>query len=95
MLEHPEKYSRTKSYGAAKYIKRTRVNKETGEIKNKKNELSILEFNEERLKEEEKYDGYYAIVTSELDEKDLDIINIYRGLWKIEESFKIELIFVK
>ncbi|HHX50445.1 MAG TPA: transposase [Clostridia bacterium] len=39
--------------------------------------------------EEEKYDGYYAIVTSELDMPDLDVIDTYRGLWRIEESFRI------
>jgi len=33
--------------------------------------------------------GIYAIVTSELDEPDDRIIEIYRGLWRIEESFKI------
>lgn len=34
-------------------------------------------------------DGYYAIVTSEFNESDDRIIDIYRGLWRIEESFKI------
>jgi transposase len=46
-------------------------------------------FDNERLSEEEKFDGYYAIVTSELEKTDEEIIEIYRGLWKIEESFKI------
>jgi transposase len=36
-----------------------------------------------------KNDGYYAIVTSELDTEDKKIIEIYRGLWRIEESFRI------
>ena len=46
--------------------------------------------------EDEKYDGYYAIVTNVYDEgvykgkfDDDAIINIYRGLWKIEENFRI------
>ena len=34
-------------------------------------------------------DGYYAIITSELDKPDDEIIDTYRGLWRIEESFKI------
>jgi len=34
-------------------------------------------------------DGYYAIVTSELDMTDEDVIETYRGLWRIEESFRI------
>lgn len=42
-----------------------------------------------KISEEEQFDGYYAIVTSELDESDDRIIEIYRGLWRIEESFKI------
>jgi hypothetical protein len=41
------------------------------------------------LGEEEKYDGYYAIVTSELDKEDEEIAEIYRGLWKIEDSFRV------
>ena len=43
----------------------------------------------EKLKEEEALDGYYAIVSSEYKETDDRIIEIYRGLWKIEESFRI------
>lgn len=89
MVDNPEKYTQSKNYGAAKYVKDTKVDKETGEIKTKKNQVSVLQFDEEKLKEDEKYDGYYAIVTSELDEKDLEIVDIYRGLWKIEESFKV------
>jgi transposase len=44
---------------------------------------------EERIQEEEKLDVYYAIITSELDTPDTDIVNAYKGLWRIEESFKI------
>ena len=44
---------------------------------------------EEKIAEEEKLDGYYAIVTSEMDKTDHEIIDIYRGLWRIEETFKV------
>jgi ribosomal RNA small subunit methyltransferase A len=44
---------------------------------------------EEKLREEEKFDGYYAIVTSEWKKTDEEIIEIYRGLWRIEEAFKV------
>ena len=44
---------------------------------------------ESKIDNEEKYDGYYAIVTSELHMTNSEIIDIYRGLWEIEESFKI------
>ena len=46
-------------------------------------------FDENKLAEEEKYDGYYAIVTSELHMSDEQIIDTYRGLWEIEETFRI------
>ncbi len=35
------------------------------------------------------YDGYYAMVTSELHMSDKEIIDAYRGLWEIEEAFKV------
>ena len=41
------------------------------------------------IAEEEKYDGYYAIVTSEYNLSDRQVLDIYRGLWKIEEFFRI------
>ena len=41
------------------------------------------------IKEEEKYDGYYSIVTSELHLSDSKIIEKYKCLWKIEETFKV------
>ena len=43
----------------------------------------------QKIEEEEKFDGYYAIVTSELDDADEQIVEMYRGLWHIEESFKV------
>ena len=72
--------------GAAKYIKSTKVDKQTGEIP-KLSEIHCLD--SDKILEEEKYDGYYAIVTSELNMPNEDILAAYRNLWKIEESFKI------
>ncbi len=33
--------------------------------------------------------GYYAIVTSEIEDDDKEIINKYHGLSRIEDSFRI------
>jgi transposase len=41
------------------------------------------------LLEEEKLDGYYAIVTSELKRSDKEICNIYKGRWQIEDAFRV------
>jgi len=83
--DNPAKYDRATSYGAAKYVKDVDFDKDTGEILMGRKTC----FDFEKLAEDEKYDGYYAIVTSELDMADSEIIDTYRGLWEIEETFKI------
>ncbi len=44
--------------------------------------------NENLIKEEEKYDGYYALSTNLVGNID-DILKITKGRWEIEESFRI------
>ena len=85
LIENPGKYTQATSYGCTKYINNIRFDEETGEIP-KGLELSLKL---DKIKEEEKFDGYYSIVTSEKDLSDKEIRDIYKGLWKIEESFKI------
>jgi hypothetical protein len=85
LIANPGKYTRATSVGAAGYIKNIKFMKETGEIPDGIN----LSLNLEKIAEEEKYDGYYSIVTSEKNLPDSEIRDIYKGLWEIEESFKI------
>lgn len=85
LIKNPGKYTQATSYGCTKYINNIRFNEETGEIPNGL-ELSLKL---DKINEEEKYDGYYSIVTSEKNLTDKEIRDIYKGLWKIEESFKI------
>ena len=85
LISHPEKYNKATSYGVAGYVNNLKFVKSTGEIADGY-DLSI---NQERIKEEEKYDGYYSIVTSEEHLSDIEIRRIYRGLAKIEETFKV------
>ncbi len=86
ITKSPGSYTRATSYGAAKYVKKVEYDKETGEILTAS---SILDINEDLVREEEALDGYYMLLTSEMDTPDDRIIDIYRGLWRIEESFKI------
>ena len=86
LIANPSKYKRTTAQGAAGYISGIAFDKKTGEVLDTGQALIL---NEEKIHEEEKMDGYYAIVTSELNEPDDKIIDMYRGLWRIEESFKI------
>lgn len=48
----------------------------------------IYSINENLIKEEEKYDGYYALSTNLIGNID-DILKITKGRWEIEESFRI------
>ena len=49
----------------------------------------VLIFDEEKYKRDTQLDGYYMLVSSELNLSNAEIIEKYRGLWKIEESFRI------
>ena len=86
LAANPGSYTRATSYGAAKYIKKVDYDKDTGEILTVS---SILDIDEDLIREEEALDGYYMLLTSEMDTPDDKIIDMYRGLWRIEESFKI------
>lgn len=86
LIGNVQKYNKKNCVGASKYVKHLVFDKTTGEIIEAKSQLSL---DEDKIAEEEKYDGYYAIVTSEVDKADDEIIDIYRGLWRIEETFKV------
>jgi len=94
IVANPSAYTKATSYGALKYIMNVEVDKKTGEIREAKKATPCIDL--DIIREEEKYDGYYAIVTNIFDEgdnkgnfEDGQIIDIYRGLWRIEDSFKV------
>ncbi|NLN48239.1 MAG: IS1634 family transposase [Clostridiales bacterium] len=86
LVKDPKKYTKATSYGAAKYVKNLEFDKKTGEYSEVKGKPVL---DKAKIIEDEKYDGYYAIVSSELDMSCDEIISTYRGLWEIEETFKI------
>jgi transposase len=45
--------------------------------------------NEAKIEEAARYDGYYAVITNNLELSTEQVYRIYGGLWKIEESFRI------
>ena len=85
LIRSPKKYDRVTSKGSAAYVKNIAFDKSTGEIVEGKN----LELDIEKIHEEEKYDGYYSIVTSELGMSDEEMRKVYSGLARIEASFKV------
>ena len=86
LIGNVQKYNKKNCVGASKYVKHLVFDKNTGEIIEAKSQLSL---DENKIAEEEKLDGYYMIVSSEFDKTPNEIIDIYRGLWRIEETFKV------
>lgn len=85
LIANPKKYNRVTVGGSASYVNNIKFVKSTGEIVEGLN----LSLKLDKIKEEEKYDGYYSIVTSKLNMSDTELRRIYRGLAKIEDTFKI------
>lgn len=52
-------------------------------------ETENWKLSEDKIREAERYDGYYAVITNNLELSTKDVTDIYRGLWKIEESFRV------
>lgn len=85
LIAHPKKYDRVTAAGSGAYVQNIAFDKSTGEIVEGRELILDLD----KIAEEEKFDGYYSIVTSELNMSDYEMRDIYRGLAKIEETFKI------
>ena len=85
LISHPKKYDRVTAAGSAAYIMNIAFDKNTGEIVDGK----TLELDMGKIEDEKKYDGYYSIVTSELNMSDMEMREVYRGLINIEDTFKI------
>lgn len=89
LIAFPKKFDRVTAKGSASYVKNIAFDKNTGAIVEGRN----LELDEAKIEEEKKYDGYYSIVTSELKMSDEEMRRIYRGLARIEDSFKVTKTF--
>lgn len=82
-LQSNEKKDKYRQSDYKRFITRTAVTAE-GEIAEKK----IYTLNENKIAEEERYDGFYAVATN-LEDSASEIIRINHRRWEIEESFRI------
>jgi hypothetical protein len=73
-----------KAHSALRYVNDIAVVKETGELAE-----HVLELDEDKIMREAETDGYYCIITSEVEKSAGEVIEIYKGLWRIEESFRV------
>lgn len=73
--------------GADEYTREDIVDRETGEVLKHTKRLRSVDF--DKAEEDALYDGYFCIVTSELGYDEQKIRQVYGGLWRIEESFRM------
>jgi len=73
--------------GVEEYTKEDVVDKETGEVL--ENIKKLRSVNRKKAEEDALYDGYFCIITSEMDYDERKIREVYGGLWRIEQSFRI------
>jgi len=85
VIANPDKL-KDKPKKIEKFLEKTEVVKETGEIVDTKTLLSI-----DNVKVQEYLNllGYYTLMTSETEKTNREIINKYHGLSRIEDSFRI------
>ena len=92
-LRRAEKSTKNNAYGIPhgkdRYVKEETVMKETGEVLDKEQVAKVTIVDKEKAEKDAKYDGYFAIITSEMDYDAEKIRKVYHGLWRIEESFRI------
>jgi hypothetical protein len=72
------------AHSATRYVKDTPYVKATGEVA-----CHGYAIDTDKIEKDKRYDGYYCIITSETDMEDGDVIDAYRGLWRIEETFRV------
>ncbi len=87
IINDPKKHTKSTVHGAATYIKNINFDKKTGEIYEEPGKKLV--YDEEKAAEDAKYDGYYCLISSELEMPDQRVIEIYRGLSDIEDNFKV------
>jgi len=76
-------------HGYEKYLIDGLVDETTGEYYTKETLKSKRILDIKKIKEDERYDGYACLITSELQYGEAEIRQYYHELWEIEETFRI------
>lgn len=83
LIKNPSRFNKTNSQDCKRFILNISYDKNGEVIKDRQ-----LFIDTNRIKEEESYDGFYAICTN-LEGDVKEIVRINKQRWKIEESFRI------
>jgi len=85
VIAHPDKL-KDKSRKIEKFLIKKTVDKKTGEVVETNTKITI---DMDKIREYLELQGYYTLATSELEKSDKEVISKYRGLSRIEDSFRI------
>lgn len=85
VIANPDKL-KDKPRKVERFLDKLEVDRETGEVLDTATHLSL---NMGKIREYLDLMGYYTIMTSEIEKTDREIISKYRGLSKIEDSFRV------
>ena len=83
---HGFRITAAQSRSLRKFLRRDLLNKDTGEVLDSARLVAMID--EEKLTEFNDLMGYYQLVSSELDMPELEIIDKYHGLTRIEDQFR-------
>ena len=83
IIASPSRFDKESAKDGRQYIKKVEFGS-NGEIITRN-----LELDTDKIKEEEKYDGYYALITSLIYENPLKVISINKKRWEIEDCFRV------
>lgn len=88
LKENPASFrvTRTQAGSLKRFMSRNVVNQDTGELLDSRKLLSMID--EKKLEQFTGLMGYYQIRTSELDMDDLEVVDKYHGLSRIENQFE-------
>jgi len=89
LVENPNGFRITSSQSKSirKFLKSEYVNLDSGELVNSSRLHSMIDT--DKVDEFKREMGYYQIVTSELNRTETDIIDVYHGLSRIEDQFRV------
>ena len=91
-IKRAEKSLNNKAYtldhSKQKYIKAEVADTKTGEILHET--VDLLSIDQEKIDEDAKFDGYFCLITSELDYDEKKMRAVYHTLWMIENTFRTE-----
>jgi len=87
LVGSPGAYTRATHYGAAQYVRGVTFDRRTGEVLVEAGTRPQID--EGAVARAAALDGYYLVVTSETGWDEGRILDAYRELWRIEESFRV------